>query len=426
VAKKQSRKKRWQVEEEGLNPVQKGIIVSIIAFIPFFFLVLIPLLARDHFVKKLKIPSEVFLSPPQMIKLEQTGNPGETFKVRINGVEFKIPVDFTPVKVSDRFAAFKDSPRKMAKNISIFSSNEPRKIKFTATGFARWFMPNTVLEFMQKILRSSWHPIYLMFKAQFFASEGITSKVFEARWDAHHRGFILPLAGQSGYVGRIFRTNKPGYFEFMMRDDIKAVTLQQWVDLAMKIRPPTEQDIPEDPFAPGFYNLDYLTEQALDKNSQVEVLSRSLNEFFRTRKPMWLIPVAIIMRERGFNSELIDIHKQYLNAFPVDSPLKNVWNSILDETVEDTLKIEIDKTLRKKKLNIYCKNLVDKQISQILIRINIKYNDGSEGAFITTLLDNNRLFERQEKSLQVTVPSDMSLFDIEKIDYRIMQIDFFD
>jgi hypothetical protein len=181
VAKKQSRKKRWQVEEEGLNPVQKGIIVSIIAFIPFFFLVLIPLLARDHFVKKLKIPSEVFLSPPQMIKLEQTGNPGETFKVRINGVEFKIPVDFTPVKVSDRFAAFKDSPRKMAKNISIFSSNEPRKIKFTATGFARWFMPNTVLEFMQKILRSSWHPIYLMFKAQFFASEGITSKVFEAR-----------------------------------------------------------------------------------------------------------------------------------------------------------------------------------------------------------------------------------------------------
>ncbi len=426
MAKQVKKKRSWKVEEEGLNPIQKGIIVALVSFIPFFFFILIPVLARDHFVKKLKIPAEVFLSPPEKINLVKSSETGPTFKVNINGVEFKIPVKFTPIQIGKDFVRFVDEPRRMAKSIYIHSSLEPREINYSATGFARWFMPDTVLEFMQLILRANWHPVRLMFKAQFFAVEGITTRIFEARWDAHHRGFIFPLPGQAGYIGRIFRTNGPGYFEFSIKDDIQPVTLRQWVDLAMKIRPPSEKDEEVDPFAPGFYNLEYLIKQAKDPDRQVDVLSRSLNEFYRTKKSFWLIPVAIVMGERGFNSELIDLHKQFLPDFAIDSPLKETWNSILDTIVEDTLKIEVDTKLRQKELNVFCKNLTDKQINQILIRIQVKYKKGNEKSFIARLLKNERLFEHQEKKLLITVPPDISLIDYESLSYRIMQIDFID
>ncbi|GAB4270666.1 MAG: hypothetical protein Kow0029_07630 [Candidatus Rifleibacteriota bacterium] len=425
MAKAQKKKKSWQVEEDSLPPIQKGIIVALVSFIPFFFFVLLPVLARDHFVKKLKIPAEVFLSPPEMINLVKTGEVGETFKVTIEGVEFKIPVAFTPVRIDENFIEFASGSRRLSQTISIACLKEAPKLNFTATGFARWFMPTNVLQFMQVILRATWHPVYLMFKAQFFASEGIASKVFEARWDAHHRGFIFPTPGQRGYIGRVFRTNGPGYFEFAWKDEVNPVTLQQWVNLAMKIKPPSSYNAP-DPYSPGFYNIGLLQTQAEDPDRQVEVLSRSLNEFFRTGKAMWLIPVALVMKNRGYTSQVIELHKKYLNAFPIGSPLKETWNKILDKTVDGTLKIEIDRKLRKKELDIYCKNLTDKQIGQILVKFTIKYLNGTEKTFYSKLLKDERLFEFQEKHLYVEAPIDVSLIDADEISYRIMQIDFID
>ncbi len=426
MAKEGKRKKNWQIEEDGMSPIQKGLIVAVLSFIPFFFLVLLPVLARDHFVKNLKIPPEIFLEPPREINLSQTGNPGETFKLIVDNIEFKIPTTFTPVRISPHFIEFASGSRRLAQTISIISKKEPDKIKFTATGFARWFMPNTLLDFMQIILRATWHPVRLMFKAQFFAAEGITSRIFEARWDAHHRGFIFPTHGQSGYVGRVFRTNGPGYFEFSMVDGVNPVTLQQWVDLAMKIKPPTTEEIESDPYAPAFYNLEALQKQALNPEKQVEVLSRSLNEFFRTEKAMWLIPVAIVMREREYFSQVIDLHRQYLNAFPIGSPLKDAWNEILDETVKDTLRLEIDPKLTKKELRIFCVNLTDKQIGEVLVRLTFKYADGHEESFFATLLRNTRLYEKAEKEVLTEVPADITMFDIQSIDYRIMQVTFVD
>lgn len=421
---KAKKKKSWKVEEEGLSPIQKGIIVSLISFIPFFFFILMPVLARDHFVKKLKIPPEVFLSPPEEINLVRTGEVGATFKLVINGVEFKIPVDFTPIRISPHLIQFAKSSRRLSQNLSIVSLTEPRRIEYTSTGFAGWFMPKTVLGFMQTILRSTWHPVRLMFKAQFFASEGIASKVFEARWDAHHRGFIFPTPGASGYIGRVFRTNGPGYFEFSLVDQVNPVTLQQWVNLAMKIKPPAANEENQDPFSPAFFNLEILQKQALDPDRQVEVLSRSLNEYFRTEKPMWLIPVALIMKERGFHSQVIDLHRSFLQEFPIGSPLKDTWNDILDQTVNNTLKLEIDPKLRKKELRIYITNLTDRQINRILVKIIVKYGEGKEKSFFSQLLQQERLYENQEKELLAIAPDDVSLNTADSIEYRIMQIDF--
>lgn len=422
---KEKRKKKWQVEEEGMSPIQKGLIVSLISFIPFFFFILMPVLARDHFVKKLKIPPEVFLAAPEEINLVKTGETiGTTFKLSINGVEFKIPVDFTPVRIAPNFIEFAKGSRRLAQTLSIVSLTEPRRINYTSTGFAGWFMPKSVLGFMQTILRATWHPVRLMFKAQFFASEGIASKVFEARWDAHHRGFIFPTPGGSGYIGRVFKTNGPGYFEFSLVDQVNPITLQQWVNLAMKIKPPLENEEERDPFVPAFFNLEMMQKQAMDPDRQVEVLSRSLNEYFRTEKVMWLIPVALVMRERGYHSQVIDLHRRYLNAFPIGSPLKDTWNDILDSTVNDSLKLEIDPKLRQKELRVFVTNLTDRQIGQILVKIIVRYDNNVEKSFFTQLLQQERLYGNQEKELLALVPNDISVNDAEKIDYRIMQIDF--
>ncbi len=426
MARESKKKKKWQVEKEGMSPLQKGLIIAIVSFIPFFFFILLPVLARDHFVKNLKIPPDIFLSPPQEISLVKTADVGKTFKIRINGVEFKIPVAFTPVKIGSNFIELASGARRLSQTISIVSLIEPRKIDYTSTGFAGWFMPESVLAFMQTILRATWHPVRLMFKAQFFASEGIASRIFEARWDAHHRGFIFPTPGQSGYIGRVFCTNGPGYFEFSMRDQVNPVSLQQWVNLAMKIKPPAVEDQTQDPFVPAFFNLEMMQKQASQPEHQVEVLSRAINEFFRTEKAMWLIPVALVMRERGYNSQVIDLHRRYLNAFPIGSPLKETWNSILDQTVGNTLKLEIDTKLQKKELRIFCKNLTEKQIGKILVKIIVKYPGSPEKSFIATLLQNERLYELQEKELMAIAPADVPLAEAESIDYRIMQIDFID
>ena len=381
-------------------------------------------LARDHFVEKLKIPPEIFLSPPQKIDLVQTTPVGQTFKVNINEVEFKIPVEYTPIKIQKSFIEFSCDPLRLTKSISAISLKEARKINFSSTGFARWFMPNNVFEFLQVILRATWHPIRLMFKAQFFATEGIASKIFEARWSAHFRGFILPTPGQRGYMGRVFRTNGSGYFEFAMQDKINQVTLQQWVSLAMKIKPPGENEKYTDPYSPAFFNIEMQKKLALKPDRQVEVLSRCLNQFFRTEKPMWLIPVAIVMKQRGFNAQVMDLHKQYLNQFPTGSPLKKTWNGILDQTVASSLEIKIDPSLNKQLLKVHCKNLTERQIRQILIKINLKYENGKENTFIKRLLNNQRLFELQSKDIVIEAPHDISLININNIDYRIMQIDF--
>jgi hypothetical protein len=139
---------------------------------------------------------------------------------------------------------------------------------------------------------------------------------------------------------------------------------------------------------------------------------------------MWLIPVALVMRERGFNSQVIDLHRTYLNAFPIGSPLKDTWNDILDQTVNNTLKLEIDPSLRRKELKIFLTNLTDRQISHILLKLIIKYPNGTEKSLFSHLLQQERLFEKQERELLITVPADISVSDAEKFEYRIMQIDF--
>lgn len=425
MAKKGTRKnKSIQEQIENLPTWAKAMIVGVISFIPFFFLVLLPLITRDHYVKTLKLPEEIFLSSPQLINLVSTGEVAATYKVNINGVEFKIPESYTPFKILGDSVEFSIEPRREARRIAITGQTQSRDIEFSKTGFAQLFMPSSLQSFLQVILRANWHPVRLMFKAQFFASEGINGKIFEARWDAHHRGFIFPTAGEKGYLGRIFRTNQPGYFEFSFVDPVSPVTLREWVNLAMKIKPPAEKSELPDPYAPGGISQVTLSEMAEQTDKEAEVLGTSLSEFFRTRQPGWLIPVARVMENRKYHSELIELHKQYLNVFASDSPLRNTWNEIFDRATSKMLKIEIDPNLGLREVNVHFQNLTELEVTQIWLRITVKSTTTGEKSFLAPLLPHGRLFGNQEKQLVIKAPDHISLSDSESIEHRITQIEF--
>ncbi|NLF96520.1 MAG: hypothetical protein GX569_07265 [Candidatus Riflebacteria bacterium] len=422
---KPKKKKNWQPEqEESLSLRAKAVIIAVATFIPFMLFIVIPMVTRDHYSKTLKLPPEVFLQAPEEINLVSTGEVGSVYKVTINETEFKIPDSFTPVKISRDRIDFKPAPRREARQITILAQKETRTIQFTATGFARWFMPSSMLQFLQTILRATWHPIRLVFKAQFFASEGITGRIFEARWDAHHRGFIFPVAGDKGYIGRIFRTNNPGYFEFMVIDTVAPVSLREWVNLAMRIKPPSDLASATLPARTGANSIESLIEKAAIPEREPEVLSVALTSFVYTRNPGWLLPISLVMESRGFYAELIDLHRQFITGFDIESPYKTLWDQIFNRALHRIIKLEIDPQLHLRELNISCLNLTHLEITQVLLKITIKSRLSGERTFNAELLPHGRLYEQQEKNVIIRAPDEISLADAESIDYQILRLDF--
>ncbi len=418
-------KKQWQPnEEDSFTPLQKGLIIAVVLFVPFLLFIILPIVVRNHLVENLKIPRELFLSPPDNISLVRSKLVPPTYKVNINGVTFRIPESYTPVRVNDNSCEFRPEPRRVSRSIEIAALDNPKKLKYSPTGLVRFFLPTSMLKFMQTVLRATWHPIRLTFKAHLFANEGINGKIFEARWDAHNRGFIFPTPGNKGYLGRVFRTNGPGYFEFSYNDPIFSITLQDWVDLAMKIKPSAEAYDNSLASQASRFSLPNLIKQAEMRDTEPVILGDCLSEFFRTTSPQWLIPVAMVMENRGFYPEVIELHKQYIKSFAIDSPVKLLWNDILDRTVQKILKLEIDPKLSQKELRVYCKNLTKLQIKQAIAKIDIQYLNGTEKSFLTKLIRSGRLFEQQEKTLSIEVPSDITLNEFENITCRIMQVDF--
>lgn len=422
---KPKKKKNWQVEEEeGLTRRQKTIIISIVTFVPFLLFIVLPMVTRDHYSKTLKLPPEVFLKTPEEINLVSTGDVGPVYKVVINDTEFKIPHSFTPTRIRRNRIDFKFSPRREARQLTILAETKERKLDFSATGIARWFMPSSMLQYLQTMLRATWHPIRLMFKANFFASEGITGRIFEARWDAHHRGFIFPVSGDQGYIGRIFRTNKPGYFEFMLIDSVAKVTLREWVNIAMKVKPPSDVASATLPSMHGSNSIDALIEKASNPDKESEILAVALTSFFRTHNPAWLIPVSLVMENRGYYAELIDLHKMFIEHIDSVSPYRAFWNEIFNRALHRIIKLVIDPQLNTRELNISCLNLTHLEITQVLLKVTVKSKVSGEKSFTTELLPHGRLYEQQEKNVIIRAPDSISLADAESLDYQILRLDF--
>ncbi|MDD3000473.1 MAG: hypothetical protein PHF29_01825 [Candidatus Riflebacteria bacterium] len=418
-------KKQWKPDERfALTRLQKALIGTFLISVPLFFFIILPIIARNHFSNFLKIPPEIFLTTPQKIVIKDSGTIGSIYKLNINGYEFSIPQRFTPSKINENGIDLTDSTRSDCRHIYLSSDMEQRTIKFSKIGIGRWFMPNKANDFMDIILNANWHPVRLMFKAQFYAHEGLNSKVYESNFGKIHKGYIYPSAGQKGFIARVFNTQGPGYFDFHIKDPVNPPTLKEWINYASKILP--LENIQDKPIQTlkSEYDLESLIDLAIKAENESEILSVSLNEYFRTKSPEWLIPVAQIMLNREYFPDLIDLHQQYTNSFEQNPELSKKWENIKDRAVEKILKIDIDSYDRLRELNIFCKNLTKLEIEELLIKITVTNALGKEKSFNSSLITAGRILPSLEKKVIVKVPEDITLVNAQKITAKVMQVNF--
>ncbi len=390
---------------------------------------------QKHFVNSLKISEEVFLSQPQLISLENPvsnasnndPNPlGICYSFNINGYTFSIPEKFTPSKIDFSSAEFREKSKLGSKYIYLCA--EPKTATINLKGIYKWFLPKEMRYFFPMVLNSTIHPIRLMFKAQLFANEGITSKIFKANWDKNHTGYIFPTLDNEGYYARIFRMDNinGGTVEFVVSDSIRSVKFQDYINLAKRIKMSdltlvNIQDLRE---KESLYLLDDLIEQASNESQQCKTLSIGLNEFFRTRNAEWLIPVAIVMQDRGFFPEVLDLIADYKSEFDAESKYYSKWNEILDNAVAESVAIEIDPLVNLKEINVYCKNLTDFDIKQVQLDLNFTNNIGHTKGFNVSLFSQSSLLSKNEKKIIVKCPSEISLSNLVDIKYRVTKLEF--
>lgn len=418
-------KKQWKPDAGfTLTRLQKAILGTILVSLPLFFFIVLPIIARNHFPSFLKIPADIFLTTPQKITLTETGSIGSVYKLNINGYEFSIPQKFTPSKITEDGIDLTDSTRSDCRHIYLSSDLEQRLIKYSKIGIGRWFMPNKANDFMDTILNANWHPIRLMFKAQFYAHEGLNSKVYESYFGKTHKGYIYPSPGQKGFLARAFNTKGPGYFDFHIKDPVNPPTLKEWINYASKIRP--LENIPDKPIQSlkSEYDLESLIDLAIKSENESEILSITLNEYFRTKSPKWLIPVAQIMLNREYFPDLIDLHQQHIKSFEGNKELTKKWDNIKDRAVEKILKIDVDPYDRLKELNVFCKNLTKLEIEELLLEITVTNALGKDKTFNSSLTTAGRILPNLEKKLIVKVPEDITLVNAQKITAKVMQVVF--
>jgi hypothetical protein len=230
--------------------------------------------------------------------------------------------------------------------------------------------------------------------------------------------------GDKGYIGRVFRTNNPGYFEVMVLDSVAPVTLREWVNIAMKIKPPSDLASATLPSMHGSNSIEALIEKTAIPEREPEILSVALTSFFHTRNPAWLLPISLVLENRGFYAELIDLHRQFINGFGPESPYRTLWDQIFSRALHRIIKLDIDPQLHLRELSLSCLNLTHLEITQVLLKIMVKSRIAGEQTFTTELLSHGRLYEQQEKNIIIRAPDNISLADAESVDYKILRLDF--
>ena len=413
--------------------IKRITIWSCAILLPILIFIVIPLYCRNHFVQTLKISEDIFLSAPEEVNLVSSSEIGPFYRLKINGYSFAIPNEFTPAKIDYNEAEFRIKSRSEGRFIYLRSERRTRTMNFNSQGVTKWFLPTETRKFLPMILNANWHPFRLLFKSQFFASEGITSKIFKAKWDLNHEGYIFPTAGNEGYLGRIFRQKGDGTVDFLVSDSVNIVTLRDWVDLAMKIATPAQTDSDysdnESDLTPEELKgiIDEFAIKALDPDTQADVLGQCLNEFYRSKNPVWLLPVAIVMEARGFFPDVLDlVETDIVQGYKNEAPdyYMPMWNELIDKAVAESIAIEIDPQQGLRELNIYCKNLTDLDINQVYIKIDVLSNLNENQSFTVPLLSQSYLRSREEKQLQVKCPPDISIANAVSITHRVESLEF--
>lgn len=425
--KSQPQKKHWQPRKMGLTNKQKISLCLCLIFIPLFVYIILPILARRHFCNYLQLPPEVFLSEPKTFGLiRQNSTPiGPSYNLTINGFEFNIPNHYTPSNISENSIDLTYSSNPNARLIHIYTDIDDKNFNFTSFGISRWFMPSNPAVYMNIILHATWHPIRLMYKSQFYANEGINTQIYETYLPNDYRAYIYALPGQNGYTSRIYNAYGAGFIEFSIKDSVNRPSLQEWVNYASYIKTfKKTSDVPKKD-AKTEYNLDDLIILSQKGQNESNVLSICLSEYFRTKSPEWIIPVAYIMKNREYYIDLNDLYNQFAEKFPQNSTEKAQWDSIIEEAVNKIVHIEIDPTDRVRELNIFCKNLTELEIEDIIVEITIVNHLGKSRSFKSSLTKEvGNILPELEKNIHIRPPDDMNLTNAQKISCKVDKIHF--
>ncbi|HEY9072357.1 MAG TPA: hypothetical protein VIV61_19000 [Candidatus Ozemobacteraceae bacterium] len=423
MAKAVKKAREWKVEEKRLSPIQKAALFGVVAFIPFFIFILLPYLVRQHIVEKLKLAEELIVAPPEHVSLVSTGEVPPTFRVVIRGFTFQIPKIYTPVRVLPNVAVFRINPRRISRTISIAALKQPPSLALNESGLIQWFMPDDPLAFLDTMLYASYHPIRMMCKAHFYVGEGIGGKVFETSWDANHRAYVFPTPGGSGYIGRIYRTNGDGYYEFAMTDEVDGVTLREWIDLAIKIKPPFADGTPVQDMASRGASLARalsLVEQG--GSGLTEAVELSMNQYYATHTNGWLLPIAMAMEKRGYYHELIQFYRDNAQKAREDSQQLALWRDLFERTLPQIINIDVDPHLNQNQIDLYCKNKSEFAIRNVKVTLTLSGKEGDR-TFDTLLLSNDTLHPGNEKVIAVEPPPKLLVRNAQSISARITDLE---
>ena len=428
--------KNWQEkfknQDQPWKTWQQALIAASIAFIPFFFFIMLPMATRNHIINEMKISPELLDHVPPLILLPATPQAYRAMKINMKGTVFSIPYEFSPVSVSDNMVRFRllkrlqDSdnpdikkPTVIARDISISVSDQTPKMDLTNQLLVRWFMPQTMLKYLELSLRATWHPIRLLCKAQILLGEGIVGKILEARWDVHHRGFIFPLPAQSGFLARVFRTNGPGYFEFMMKDDLGSISFSEWAAIATRISPPDYDSGDPESKTPGRESLPELIQmvsQGMDNRSKA--VETALNNYFRTGNHVWIVPIILDLSKQGFYRETIELYKKFRDLYWPNRSELAIFVESFQKALSRAIKTDMEIHVRNNSMLLFAENLTNSLIRDLNVKIAVDSGD-SKRSFDVTLFNRRSLHGNSSVTEEISMPKGIELKSNDLISWTI-------
>ncbi|HNV70954.1 MAG TPA: hypothetical protein PKO06_14730, partial [Candidatus Ozemobacteraceae bacterium] len=383
MAKTSKKVREWKPQPQPLLTFwQKSFLVGILLFIPFFLLVMLPLIARNHIVKNMKIYEDQLFAMPETINLVRTDLEPAFFKLKIDHLFIRVPRNMTPVRIEPNAAVFRANPRRISRTLAVAAHPDAAKVFEPSLGLLRFFMPRKPLDYLDAALHSDYHPVRQLCKAYFLAGQGVSGKVFKAEWDIHHRGYIVPNPGQTGWIGRVFCEEGDGMSEVSLYDESVAATLRDWVNIALTVHPHASPtlSIENAPIKP-------LMDQAVrDEKAQNQVIETCLNEYYANHNPKWSIPLAVVLQRRGYLREVIEMGNYFSPLVKTDVDLAPLWQEIIDQTMTHFISIELDLHPKLNRLRLKCRNKTDLPLRNVKLQVTVKTSKG-ERQFPVLLFD---------------------------------------
>lgn len=411
-----------------------------LSFVPFFFLVILPFAVRSYIQGTLKVADALLLSAPTPIHLVRSGTIPPMMRFRLRDVEFRVPKILTPVFLDPNSIIFRQLPRTLSRTLALGAYPESRKVDMSPTGIVAWFVPEDMLRFFEEVLPASWNPARLISKAHFLTSQGIGSEIFVTDWDEKHRGYIFPLSGNTGYLGRIFPTQEPGYLEYIYFDEVpkaqfstgdaqpdaelKRVTLRHWVDIGSFIRFLSEEAAQSNRYT-GPALADALKMAAGDHNMQCEALEAGINQYFAVGSTSWLLPVTTVMENRGFFRETIRFCRAFAPNTPEGKSEATVWRQILDRTVKRILRLQLDRHLQLNALIVNAQNMGEFPLRRIKLMITLLTKEGDQ-VFPAEICTISTLHPGHETTVQIDFPPQFSVNSAQDIQWQVEDVEVFD